>query len=180
MRTPREILLRRHLSANPKLDDVRTKAVSAALSHAPRAERPAGRAGPWPVGAARAAWRELLARESRLRALCLTGPDATLRDSCIILTQAYGAFHPSPDLDWLGLPRHLLEPDLAALRHRITGSRTSEPVERIALLDCGAGAGLCDQRFEDEHGLAVLFKDYHLSLLLFGFRRMGCNHVLRM
>jgi len=60
MRTPREILLRRHLSANPKLDDVRTKAVSAALSHAPRAERPAGRAGPWPVGAARAAWRELI------------------------------------------------------------------------------------------------------------------------
>jgi len=60
MRTPREILLRRHLSAIPKLDDIRAKVLSAALSNAPRAERPAGRAGLWPVGAARAAWRELI------------------------------------------------------------------------------------------------------------------------
>ncbi len=60
MKTPREILLRRHLSANPKLDEIRTEALSVALSNATRAERTAGRGGLWPVGAARAAWRELI------------------------------------------------------------------------------------------------------------------------
>ena len=36
-------------------------------------------------------------------------------------------------------------------------------------LDDIAHADLIDQRFEREHGLAVLFKDYHLSLYFSDF-----------
>jgi hypothetical protein len=60
MKTPREILLTRHQSANPKLDDRRTKALSTAFSDAPCTARNAQMEGLLPVRAALAVWRELI------------------------------------------------------------------------------------------------------------------------
>ena len=60
MKTPREILLTRHESANPKLDHIRRTALSAASSTAPRAARNARRKSLWPVPAAQAVWQELI------------------------------------------------------------------------------------------------------------------------
>lgn len=92
----------------------------------------AGRPDPALAEAEQLAWLGLRRRVSDLRVFCLTGGAATLRDSCVTLTQAYAAFHPAPDLSWLGLPGHILTHDPGALRHQITGSRSSESLERIA------------------------------------------------
>jgi hypothetical protein len=58
---------------------------------------------------------------------------ASLRDSCIILTQVYEAFHPAPRLSWLPLPRATmaLGPDEA--RTAIQRHHTVEPFDRIAV-----------------------------------------------
>ena len=60
MKTPREILLTRHQSANSKLDDRRTKALSTAFSKAPCTARDAQLESLLPVRAALAVWRELI------------------------------------------------------------------------------------------------------------------------
>ena len=60
MKTPREILLSRHQSANTKLDDRRTKALSTAFSNAPCTARHGRMEGLLPVRAALAVWRELI------------------------------------------------------------------------------------------------------------------------
>jgi hypothetical protein len=60
MKTPREILLTRHQSANPKLDDRRTKALSTVFSNAPCTARNASMESRLPVRAALAVWRELI------------------------------------------------------------------------------------------------------------------------
>jgi hypothetical protein len=61
MKTPREILLTRHQSANPKLDKLRAEALSTVRSnpsHAPRP--PVGREMALPVRAVLTVWRELI------------------------------------------------------------------------------------------------------------------------
>ncbi len=61
MKTPREILLKRHQSAGPKLDKLRREVVSTALSHPRRAwHQCVGRGRLLPVCAALAVWRELI------------------------------------------------------------------------------------------------------------------------
>jgi len=60
MKTPRDILLARHQSANPKLDASRTQALSTAFSNAPSVARHAQMKSPWPVRAALSACRELI------------------------------------------------------------------------------------------------------------------------
>jgi hypothetical protein len=60
MKTPREILLTRHQSANPKLDDRRTTALSIVFSKAPGTARNGPMEGLLPVRAALAVWRELI------------------------------------------------------------------------------------------------------------------------
>jgi hypothetical protein len=60
MKTPREILLTRHQSAYPKLDDRRRKALSTVFSNAPCRTRNAQMEGLLPVRAALAVWRELI------------------------------------------------------------------------------------------------------------------------
>ena len=40
----------------------------------------------------------------RLREACLAGTDPPLREACTALTQVYTAYHPSPELGWLGCP----------------------------------------------------------------------------
>lgn len=39
-----------------------------------------------------------------LEALLTVGPEARLREACVILTQAYADFSPAPDLSWAGAP----------------------------------------------------------------------------
>jgi hypothetical protein len=41
---------------------------------------------------------------SGLRQACFAGDLARQRDACAALTQVYGAYHPNPDLAWLGCP----------------------------------------------------------------------------
>ena len=60
MKTPREILLTRHQSANTKLDDRRTKALSTAFSKAPCTARTGQMESRLPVRAALAVRRELI------------------------------------------------------------------------------------------------------------------------
>jgi hypothetical protein len=92
----------------------------------------AGRLRPATAEAERRASQDLGRLVSELRARCLVGPAAAIRDSCVIMTQVYAAFHPDPDLTWLSLPRYILESGRDVLRHRILRYRTSEPLERIA------------------------------------------------
>ena len=60
MKTPRDILLTRHQSANPKLDDRRMKALSTAFSNAPCTAGNAQMESLLPVRAVLAVWRELI------------------------------------------------------------------------------------------------------------------------
>jgi hypothetical protein len=60
MKTPREILLERHRSANAKLDGIRTKALDAVPSLASHAVSGAQAKRPWPVRVAFLVWRELI------------------------------------------------------------------------------------------------------------------------
>ena len=60
MKTSREILLKRHQSANPKLDELRRKALSIALSNAPSPARKAPMASFLPVRALLVVWREVI------------------------------------------------------------------------------------------------------------------------
>ena len=61
MKTPREILLKRHQSANAKLDKLRSEVLSTAWSRQPRAVRQDVDAKtPLPVRAALAVWREVI------------------------------------------------------------------------------------------------------------------------
>jgi hypothetical protein len=78
------------------------------------------------------AWNDLEARVAELRRVCTTAPAASLHDSCIILTQVYAAFHPTPILTWLGLPESVVSFGVSSLHHRIIGERRLEPLERIA------------------------------------------------
>jgi hypothetical protein len=61
-----------------------------------------------------------------------TGIENRLRDSCIILTQVYAAFDPSPTLSWLDVSADASESGVGALRHRITHFQNGEMFERIA------------------------------------------------
>ncbi|PYK97835.1 MAG: hypothetical protein DME19_14810 [Verrucomicrobia bacterium] len=61
MKTPREILLKRHQSANAKLDRLRTEVLSTTLSHPIRALRRDGQEDiPLAVRALLVVWRELI------------------------------------------------------------------------------------------------------------------------
>jgi hypothetical protein len=55
-----------------------------------------------------------------------------VRDSCIILTQTYAAFHPAPELDWLGLPRPLIARATSLLRYAIESQRSLEAIDQIS------------------------------------------------
>ncbi len=87
---------------------------------------------PAQVDAEATAWNDLENRVAELRRVCTTAPAASLRDSCIILTQVYTAFHPAPALTWLGLPESVVTTGIWLLRHRIISERHLESVERIA------------------------------------------------
>jgi hypothetical protein len=78
------------------------------------------------------AWEELASKSTALRDSCTSGATAQVRDSCVILTQVYAAFDPSPQVDWLGLPSWVVE-----RRRNLRGACSSwsgpELFDRVAL-----------------------------------------------
>ena len=107
--------------------------ILAAADRAVQACVPAlGRAAPKSVSGL-AADGELL-RESvrQLHTICRPDGEGAVRDSCVVLAQVYTAFHPAPDVGWLGLPDHVLEVGRHTLRHRFTNARNPELPERVA------------------------------------------------
>ena len=78
-----------------------------------------------------AAWDRLQSELHVYRATFQSGQKNDLRNACIVLTQIYAAFHPAPDLDWLGLPDRLIQNGKVVLQHRIQGFRGGELFERV-------------------------------------------------
>jgi hypothetical protein len=78
------------------------------------------------------AWQRLTEAHEELRRACMSGREFALRDSCIVLTQVFAAYHPDPELTWLGLPDHLALTYAEALRQRVSNARSLETVDRIA------------------------------------------------
>ena len=68
----------------------------------------------------------------QLHAVCLSDPEAGIRDSCVILTQVYAAFHPVPDVGWLGLDDVVIAYGKATLKQRFANTRNAELPERVA------------------------------------------------
>jgi hypothetical protein len=81
----------------------------------------------------RLAWDGLTRQSAALREACAHGPAAVLRDSCVILTQVYAAFHPVPKLDWLGLPDNIVAGGRTNLHGRCSSSRGPELFDRVAV-----------------------------------------------
>jgi hypothetical protein len=81
----------------------------------------------------REAWAELTGNIANLREAHGHGTAARLRDSCVILTQVYAAFHPAPRLDWLGLPESFVTAGRAQLQGRCTSWTGPELFDRVAV-----------------------------------------------
>jgi hypothetical protein len=79
-----------------------------------------------------AAHRELMQHHTALQRMCLTGPDAILREASITCVQVYAEFCPAPDLDWLGISDQAQQPFRGILCHNIEYIRELETTERIA------------------------------------------------
>jgi hypothetical protein len=70
-------------------------------------------------------------RRDSLRKEFQMGQESLLREHCIILTQVYAAFHPEPDLTWLGLPEPVLRSGQDGVRAWLSQNRNNEFTERI-------------------------------------------------
>lgn len=68
----------------------------------------------------------------QLYTACLPDAEAAVRDACVILTQVYAAFHPAPDVGWLGLDDEVVATGQGTLRHRFASVRSRELPERVA------------------------------------------------
>ena len=80
---------------------------------------------------AEAAWDRLQSHLDIYRRTFQSGRENDMRNACMALTQIYAAFHPAPDLDWLGLPKHLRQAGAMVLQQRIRGFRGGELFERV-------------------------------------------------
>lgn len=79
-----------------------------------------------------ASWGTLSQLVQELNTVLRTGPEIRLRDACVVATQIYAAFHPRPDLAWLGLDNTLLERAGSTLEARTRQSESAEMFDRIA------------------------------------------------
>lgn len=77
------------------------------------------------------AWRAVRAALSSLKENLETGEDNQFRESCMILCQIYAAFHPSPKVDWLGLPPAVISRGVQTLQHRLTHFQNGEMFVRV-------------------------------------------------
>jgi hypothetical protein len=80
---------------------------------------------------AEVAWEKLQAELAEFRRVFQSGPDMELRNACVILTQVFAAFHPSPDVSWLDLPKRLTAEIHGILLTRMRGHRGGELFERV-------------------------------------------------
>jgi len=70
-----------------------------------------------------------------LHAICQPDGQWAIRDSCVILAQAYVAFHQAPDLAWLGLDEAIIANGKATLRRRFVSGDREYPERIAAALD---------------------------------------------
>jgi len=92
------------------------------------------------------------ARVSKLYAACWPEPEGVYRDSCITLVQAYVAYHPNPEIEWLGDAAAESSLGGQVFRHSVSHARKLEVTERVA-------AALADLRHiyaEDPPGQSAL------------------------
>ena len=78
------------------------------------------------------AWEQLKTDYRSLQSLILAIPALQIRESCMILTQVYAAFQPSPDLRWLSLPQEVINVEAASLRCRLASDMCNEIADRVA------------------------------------------------
>ena len=78
------------------------------------------------------AWQALAGDLAALQVTHQTGVEHSLRESCMILTQVYGAFHPSPNLAWLDVPQERIDQSIPLVQLRIRGLHNGEMFDRIA------------------------------------------------
>lgn len=77
------------------------------------------------------AWDQLQTQLGLYRVTFQRGRENDLRNDCMVLTQIYAAFHPAPDLVWLGLPAKLIQTGRLILQQRVQGFRGGELFERV-------------------------------------------------
>ncbi len=82
--------------------------------------------------AVEASWDELVKSIIEIQQALRTGQEMRLRDSCVALTQTYAAFHPKPNLDWLGLRPGIIEQGRSTLAARLTQWQNAQMLDRIA------------------------------------------------
>ena len=92
-----------------------------------------GRAAPKSVAEVAGDRDQLRETVRQLHTICGPDDEAAVRGSCVILAQVYAAFHPAPDVGWLGLPDDILEVGRHTLRHRFTNARNPELTESVAV-----------------------------------------------
>ncbi|MBW3597267.1 MAG: hypothetical protein KY475_08335 [Planctomycetes bacterium] len=78
------------------------------------------------------AWTSLTQTVDEIERTFQTGREARLRDACVVSTQLYGAFHPDPDLSWLGLDPEIVENGLAMVKFRLRTFQGAHMLERAA------------------------------------------------
>jgi hypothetical protein len=66
-----------------------------------------------------------------LRQLCMLGPEARVRDSCVALLQIHAGFHQNTDLSWLGLVAKMIQ-NVSDIPYRVFRRREWEIPERAA------------------------------------------------
>lgn len=71
-------------------------------------------------------------RIRELYAACWPEPEGAYRDSCITLVQAYVAYHPNPDVEWLGDAAAESSVGGHVFRQSVSHARKLEVTERVA------------------------------------------------
>jgi len=84
------------------------------------------------VEAEQASWIKLQECWNRLLSICVVGAEARTREACMIAVQVVADFHPSPDLDWLGLDPHTIARFHGQLRATCVSRRDLSILDRIA------------------------------------------------
>ena len=77
-------------------------------------------------------WSAVDRLQRELEALLRTGGDIQIVDACVAATQVYAAFHPAPDVGWLGLAPKSRKPDPEFMCARTRQLNNAEVFDRIA------------------------------------------------
>jgi len=77
-------------------------------------------------------WNKLAQSITEIEELFRTGPEVRLRDACAVLTQVYLAFHPKPDVAWLGLDPGIVEQGQVTIHARLTQRQSANMLDRAA------------------------------------------------